>query len=86
MIVNVFVMLTIAERVGLIFVSNRHKKPTHQSLVPTGGLSESNALVCNDAASNGKRHQAGNPISKAIQLKLFEPGIPCLLIFVQLPV
>jgi putative transposase len=79
-------MLTIAERVGLIFVSNRHKKPTHQSLVPTGGLSESNALVCNDAASNGKRHQAGNPISKAIQLKLFEPGIPCLLIFVQLPV
>jgi putative transposase len=67
---------TIAERVGLVFVSNRHKKPTHPSLVPTGGLSESNALVCNDAASNGKRHQAGNPISKAVQLELFEPGIP----------
>jgi putative transposase len=67
---------TIAVRVGLKFVSNRHKKPTHKSLVPTGGLSESNALVCNDAASNGKRYQAGNPTSKAVQLDLFESGIP----------
>jgi putative transposase len=65
---------TIAERVGLTFVSNRRQQPTHPSLVPTGGLSESNAL-CNDAASNGKRHQAGNPISKAVQLELFESGI-----------
>lgn len=68
----------IAERVGLKFVSNRHKKPTHPTLVPTGGLSESNAL-CNDPAlslSKGRRNQAENPISKAVQLELFESGMP----------
>jgi putative transposase len=67
---------TIAERVGLVFVSNRRKQPTHKSLVPTGGLPESNAL-CNDSAlslSKGKRNQAENPIFK--QLSLFaESGI-----------
>lgn len=66
---------TIAERAGLKFVSNRRKKPTHQTLVPTGGLSESNAL-CNDSALRGERNQAGNPTSKAVQLSLFESGIP----------
>ncbi|MCL6749478.1 transposase [Nostoc sp. CCCryo 231-06] len=56
---------TILRKANLIFVSNRHKKPTHQSLVPTPGLGESNALLCNDVATCGKRHQAGNRISKA---------------------
>lgn len=64
---------TIADRVGLVFVSKRHKKPTHKSLVPTGGLSESNALR-NDAAIRGKRHQAENPIFKQLQL-FAESGI-----------
>lgn len=66
---------TILKRVNLEFVSNRHKKPTHTSLVPTCGLWESNALLCNDAACKGKRHQAGNCISKAMPEKqiLFEP-------------
>lgn len=60
---------TIGKRAGLVFVSTRRKKPTHQSLVPTLGLRESYAL-CIDAAVTGKQHQAGNPISK--QLNLFE--------------
>ena len=65
---------TILRRANLKFVSNRRKKPTHQSLVPTPGLGESNALLCNDAARNGKRHQAGNRTSKVIPEKriLFE--------------
>lgn len=62
------------KRVGLVFVSNRRKKPTHRSLVPSAGLAQSNALVCNDSAQLGKRNQAGNPTSK--QLNLFaESGI-----------
>jgi putative transposase len=65
---------TIAQRAGLQFVSTRRKQPSHNSLVPTPGLGESHAL-CNDAASNGERHQAGNPTSKAVQLDLFESGI-----------
>lgn len=66
---------TILKRAELQFVSNRRKKPTHQSLVPTCGLRESNALLCNDAALTGKRHQAGNCISKALPEKqiLIEP-------------
>lgn len=58
---------TIADRAGIKFVSTRQKKPT-------GGLPGSYAL-CSDAAIRGKRHQAENPTSKAIQLELFESGI-----------
>jgi putative transposase len=60
-------------RIGLVFVSKRRKKPTHSSSVPTSGLGESHAQ-CSDSASSGNRNQAGNPISK--QLNLFaETGI-----------
>jgi putative transposase len=58
---------TIAGRVGLKFVSNRPKKPSHTPLVPTPGLGESYAL-CIDSASDGKRNQAENPISKRFSL------------------
>lgn len=61
------------KRIGLSFVSNRRKKPTHDRKCLQVDESGSNAL-CSDAASNGKQHQAGNPISK--QLSLFaESGI-----------
>ena len=50
-------------RIGLKFVSKRRKQPTHESLVPTGGLSESNAL-CSDSAHQGERNQAENRTSK----------------------
>jgi putative transposase len=60
----------IADRVGLKFVSNRRKKPTHlrKCLLPDVG--ESYALLFNDSASNGKRGQAGNLISKQLVLEL----------------
>ncbi|MEL6319265.1 MAG: transposase [Cyanobacteria bacterium J06626_14] len=68
---------TLGKRYGLNFVSNRRKQPTHQSLVPTGGLSESNAL-CNDSSSYGacERDQAGNPKSKETRsnVSFLKPG------------
>ena len=62
---------TIFGRAGLKLVSNRRKKPTHKSLVPTRGLLESYALLCNEPASNvaGERVQAGNRTSKAMPEK-----------------
>lgn len=52
------------KRLNLNFVSNRHKKPSHKSLVPTRGLRERNALVCNDSAVFSEQNQAGNWTSK----------------------
>ena len=60
---------TIADRVGLKFVSNRRKKPTHlRKCLPAdcGKVTPSYATI----PPKGKRNQAGNLISK--QLSLFD--------------
>jgi putative transposase len=58
---------TIAKRAGFEFVSNRRKKPTHdRKCLP--GDSRKVTRLC-DAASNGKRHQVANRISKAMPEK-----------------
>jgi putative transposase len=55
---------TINKKVGFEFVSNRHKKPSHNRKCLAGDSRKVTPII--DAASDGKRHQAGNWTSKAM--------------------
>jgi putative transposase len=58
----------IADRVGLKFVSNRHKKPTHLRKCLPADCGE--VMLISGSASNGKREQDRNLISKQLALEL----------------
>ncbi len=55
---------TINKKAGFIFVSNRHKKPTHLRKCLPADCGKVTPII--DAACDGKRHQVGNWISKAL--------------------
>jgi putative transposase len=58
----------IADRVGLKFVSNRHKKPTHNRKCLPADRGE--VMLISGSARNGKREQDKNLISKQLALEL----------------
>jgi putative transposase len=57
----------IADRVGLKFVSNRHKKPTHNRKCLPADRGE--VMLISGSASHGKREQDKNLISKQLALE-----------------
>jgi putative transposase len=75
---------TINKRAGFEFVSNRHKKPTHNRKCLAGDSRKVTPII--DSAICGKRNQGRNCISKAMpekqifgtQLRLFSEESPCL--------
>jgi putative transposase len=75
---------TLNKRAGFVFVSNRHKKPTHNRKCLPADCGKVTPIAA--TSPNGKRRQARNRTSKAVpenrilavQLTLFNQESPCL--------